>query len=403
MKRAGEGFIQLSKRYLIQLDACTRCGICVNDCPVYVESMDLDLMPSRKAGAIIDLYGKLFWAGKLRMKRNEIDKIVSSVYKCLLCNRCSEACPFGIQLRKVFLNARKICHEAGVAPQNLTTIESLLIIKNNPYGIDPEDRLRYLMSTEYWGKALKDEAEIVYFSGCTAAYIPVSQNIAISAIKILDNLKKTWTLLDYERCCGAPLYILGNEKELAKSARYNVEQIVSKGAKYVVTSCPTCRYTLKYIYPMILGEKLEFKVLHMSELLYQCIKMEKLRIKEKLKEVVTYHDPCDLARGGVIDEPRVILNMLTESFVEMPDNRLHTLCCGGGGMLEAIDNRLRSAISNKRVSQATSTKANILAVACPTCKMYLSYASKRFSNIKILDITEIINMLLENHKLSFHY
>jgi hypothetical protein len=53
--------------------------------------------------------------------------------------------------------------------------------------------------------------------------------------------------------------------------------------------------------------------------------------KELIKERITYHDPCNIARAGrITEEPREILNTICEDFVEMTPNRTENYCCGGG-------------------------------------------------------------------------
>ena len=52
---------------------------------------------------------------------------------------------------------------------------------------------------------------------------------------------------------------------------------------------------------------------------------------------MTYHDSCNLARnGGLIEEPRYVLNRITTDFREMAPNREEAVCCGGGGGLVAL-------------------------------------------------------------------
>jgi Fe-S oxidoreductase len=98
--------------------------------------------------------------------------------------------------------------------------------------------------------------------------------------------------------------------------------------------------------------------------------------KKKFKDPVTYHDPCQIARNaGVIDEPRYILQHLTNDFREMTDDVRYNWCCGGGGGLVALgedtlDFRMKS--SKVKVEQVQKTGARILATACENCHTQLS-------------------------------
>ncbi|MCI4398471.1 MAG: (Fe-S)-binding protein, partial [Acidobacteria bacterium] len=65
---------------------------------------------------------------------------------------------------------------------------------------------------------------------------------------------------------------------------------------------------------------------------------------------VTYHDPCNVARGmGLLEEPRYVLNSVCNNFHEMPENtiREQTFCCGSGAGLgtdENLEMRMRGGL-----------------------------------------------------------
>ncbi|MEM4001002.1 MAG: (Fe-S)-binding protein [Saccharolobus sp.] len=388
--------IRISNFDSLWLDTCTRCGICIDTCPLYVETRNIIFTPIKRVSLLLNMLRR---SKVKKQKILETDDFINAVFGCLLCDRCSRTCPFGIRFSEVMLNLRTACYENKLIPRNLILLEKFLSENHNPYGIDPKNRLEYIRMTGYLKNEFvdKNEVEVIYFPGCTASYIPESQKIVLSTIKILDKMKLNWSLMSDERCCGKPLHVLGNNILLMEFADHNFKQIIKRKAKYVVTNCPTCRSTLKYLYPKLLKKKMPFEVLHVLELVYQKIRKGELKIEKKLKERITYHDPCDFARfGEMLNEPRYILSNISKNFAEMPDNRLNTLCCGGGGLLEAYDNNLRSYITKKRIEQAISVNAEILVVSCPACKMYLDYISKAIkSSLKVVDMTEIIADLLE--------
>ncbi len=66
----------------------------------------------------------------------------------------------------------------------------------------------------------------------------------------------------------------------------------------------------------------------------------------KIRDVVTLHDPCNMARtGGIWKEQRYILANCVTNFVEMTPHGTDNLCCGGGGgqlsMSEYNDRRMK--------------------------------------------------------------
>ena len=98
--------------------------------------------------------------------------------------------------------------------------------------------------------------------------------------------------------------------------------------------------------------------------------------KSKLSGPITYHDPCQIARNaGVMDEPRYILQHLTDDFREMTREPKYNWCCGGGGGLvalgeETLDFRMKSA--SVKVDQVKASGATILTTACENCHTQLS-------------------------------
>jgi len=91
---------------------------------------------------------------------------------------------------------------------------------------------------------------------------------------------------------------------------------------------------------------------------------------------ITYHDPCQIARnGGIIDEPRYLLQHLTDDFRDMAPDPKYNWCCGGGGGLVALgEDTLEFRMNSSRVKadQVKQTGAKILATACENCHTQLS-------------------------------
>jgi Fe-S oxidoreductase len=105
------------------------------------------------------------------------------------------------------------------------------------------------------------------------------------------------------------------------------------------------------------------------------MKAGKIPLKDKIKERVTYHDPCNIARAGrITEEPREILKRICEDFVEMTPNRTENYCCGGGGGTVSIDEirAFRTGPMGKRkADQIRATGAKYLVAPCANCKKQL--------------------------------
>ena len=115
-------------------------------------------------------------------------------------------------------------------------------------------------------------------------------------------------------------------------------------------------------------------------------KFKKLNIK------VTYHDPCNVARGmGMVDEPRDILKKICSELVEMPTYGKQAECCGGGGGVLVTDKELSLKLAEKRVDQAFETGAEVLTTLCPTCELNLKNAAEKYKGkIKVNNLLDLL-------------
>jgi Fe-S oxidoreductase len=148
---------------------------------------------------------------------------------------------------------------------------------------------------------------------------------------------------------------------------------------------------LRFEYPNILGRKLGFEVVHAVQYLYNEVISGKLEV-EKGDEKVIYHDPCELGRlGGVIKEPREVIKFLTSELLEFDEKGVDSKCCGGGGLLQAVNNDMRLNIVKERLDEAMEKEADILVSACPACKLAFVDGVREFKlDIEVLDIHELV-------------
>jgi Fe-S oxidoreductase len=109
---------------------------------------------------------------------------------------------------------------------------------------------------------------------------------------------------------------------------------------------------------------------------------------------VTLHDPCYLARhNGVVDEPREVLGGAEQNLVEMERSRERGFCCGGGGARMWMEESVGERVNLARLDEALATGAEIVATACPYCKIMLGDAlgqRRPDGGAEVLDIAEIL-------------
>ena len=213
---------------------------------------------------------------------------------------------------------------------------------------------------------------MLYFRGCTAREKQTA--IQRATEKLLNLAGVDYYILEDEKCCGSVLLRTGFDKEAKKQIEENTK--VLKGEK-IITSCAGCYKTLKDDY-----EGLD--VIHISQLLDDLIKDDKLDLT-KTDLDVTYHDSCHLGRHcGVFDEPRNVIESVA-NLVEMENIREDSLCCGAGGGVKSAYPDIASQMAKSRISQARETNCKTLVTPCPFCKLNLEN-----DELEVLDLTEFL-------------
>jgi len=390
--------LPLSVKELIALDSCMKCGSCVDVCPVYAQTQQLE---TTMGGFFANLKsfirkaygfpGMLFGSTKTK---NVLKEYSETPYLCTLCGRCTMVCPAFIDTRELRIATRGFMVEKGVYPQVMSQLAETLKRVHNIIGEPNEDRPSW---TQALGEVPKDmfqreKAKVVYFVGCVASYFPMTKRIPQSFVQILDKAGVDFTILGGEEwCCGFPLIAAGMKKDAEALIQHNLEKVKEKGAEKVVFACPSCYHT------WMDQCKTNIEIFHSTQFIKRLIDEGKISFKEKTAKV-TYHDPCDLGRAsGVYEAPREILRAIPGvELVEMEGNRAQCKCCGGGGNLEMVRPDLSAAIAQAKIEEIKATGADMVITACQQCVRTIQ-ANARRKKIPIV-VMDIIEFVLKNMK-----
>ncbi|MEG2069997.1 MAG: (Fe-S)-binding protein, partial [Bacteroidales bacterium] len=258
-----------------ELSACSRCGICIDSCPL---SSELGINNVQSVYFLRDIRYK-------KLKQEIADN-------CLMCNRCVNDCPVGLEL---------------------TTIRKQKRYKEE---LDTHDNYAYLNNIQSFNSI----GRVIYFAGCMSHLTP---GITSAMKNIFEKVGQKYWFMDEERsiCCGRPLLQQGFIQQATELRRKNTALIKQSGAQLLITSCPICYQSFKKEY------NLPIKVMHHTEYLNLLIKENKLPLtKDDLK--IVYHDPCELGRGcGIYKEPRNVLKAVSK-LVKSKYEKSSSLCCG---------------------------------------------------------------------------
>ena len=391
---------KLKIKQLAEIDACTRCGNCLDLCSAYQGSKDVSISPKKKMeklkNAVSKEYGLLSKILKRKLNEDEIEAISHAAFACTMCARCEVDCHINIKLQDLWLKLREIMVDEGQYPEVMNMMRERLNKSRNVSFDTNEGRTDWIKPVPEVPENMyiKQKAEVIYFVGCVSSFSPRTFKIPRSIIQILQSAEVDFGLLgDDEWCCGFPLMSSGFAKDFEEFAAHNIERVNNTEAKVLVTSCPSCYHMWSHTYPDAIKDiKMNFKVMHMVQYLYMLIKDKKIKLSP-VDSKVTYHDPCDLGRNsGIYDEPRDLIKMIPGvEFVELENNREYATCCGGGGNVESIDTELSSNIASIKAKEIIATGADIVTTSCQQCvRTIVTALKKEKSRIKVMDIAQLI-------------
>ncbi|MFH2133053.1 MAG: (Fe-S)-binding protein [bacterium] len=383
---------------IITLEACSSCSLCADVCPAVSASGDGQLSGFYRLHQLKKLQRfRTGWLAKLfkksKMTEAELSQFGDTVFKCTLCGNCQEVCPVGIRLKDIWLSLRQDLVHSSAYPKKVDMIGQNISESHNVFDEDNEERADWVDDIPEAPEdgLIRDQAAVVYFTGCVSAYFPMAQQIPIALSRIFTAAEVDFTLLGEEEwCCGFPLLGAGLREMTGEVIAHNMAAIREKGAHTIVFACPSCYQMWREYYPP------EFEIFHFTEYVYHLIRNGRVPLQE-LPLTVTYHDPCDLGRGAKIyDEPRQVIRSLPGvRLVEMARNREKCACCGGGGNLEMIDKDLSAAIAGEKIAEAQATGAQAIVTACQQCvRTMTNYVKRNKIQLEVLDITQLIERAL---------
>ncbi len=317
----------------VELSACSRCGICIDGCPI---NSELGIQNIQAVYLLRDIRNGVF-----HRKATE---------NCLMCNKCETDCPVGIEISAI----RRQERDKGK--------------------LNTADNYRFIEPL----KSFNAIGRVAYFGGCMSHLTP---GITESMKKIFEAVGQKYWAMDEDRtiCCGRPLLLQGFSTQAEELRKKNTELLKESHAQYLVTSCPICYQSFKKEYD------LPVKVMHHTEYIAMVIRKGKLALN-KSETKVAYHDPCELGRGcGVYDEPREILNAVSR-MVDVDKERQDSICCGYnlGDTVLTLEQQMKIRDSARR--NLTKNNPDVIATACPLCKKAFQHSSPD----KVKDIAEIV-------------
>lgn len=382
----------LSRRQLIELEACARCGECLNWCPVHAQDKRECIAARGKLARLKGMIDESLTA-------DERAEFLLGLYECSACGQCHIVCPVRINTPDLWEQARYALVGAGI-PQPEAQVRQLATIKemNNSFGRPQEER--GLWAAKAWEAGLLkapvplwDErpSSVLYFAGCTASFDPKMQFVAVQSARLLQEAGVEFSILgNDEPCCISKLRRMG-DLDFDAEARKRIGRFESKGIKTIVVSCAGCFKGLHSDYRTLWPGA--DAVFHITQFFERLIKEGHLRPRREAPLTVTYHDPCHLGRHNrIYDAPRSVIRSVPGTrLVEMPRHHAFSACCGMGGGLKAANPDIQHKMSAARIREAEATGAEGIVTPCQTCHIGLSHGiEETASSLAVYHLNEIL-------------
>lgn len=375
----------------LELDACTRCGRCDENCPALISNNNLS------PKILVNLLQRALRYQSKSVRNYEIMQFLQKhpchelVWYCATCGYCQYHCPVFINPLSKIYGLRFYLTAIGRVPRSAAKALESLQYLGNPWEALPDKR------GEWFEKSVPKKRnvshpEYVYWVGCSVLNDVRMQEIAVSVMKVLEAAEINYVVLyGQEGCCGDPARRLGEEGLFQRIALANIKRLKELPTDKIITHCPHCAFTLKHEYARLNGR---FDVIHHSKLIWSLVNQKRLKIPKVLEKRIVYHDPCYLGRyDSCYDEPRQILNAIPDiTLLEMERSRQKALCCGAGGGQMWLESGGGMRVNYIRFEEAQRSDPDLIVTACPYCNMMFHDAAKYkevSDTVRVKDLAEL--------------
>lgn len=398
---------QMDARVVSYLSSCVHCGICAEACLFFTETGDPRYTPIHKTEPMRKLWSQeyTFWgkiASKLGLRKPLTEEDFADwemlVYDgCSMCGRCSMVCPLGVDIAYIIRKVKEGLSAAGYSPQDLVEAGERARTIGSPMGVTVktlEATIR-VQEKETGLEIPLDKEGAEYLCLFSSGEIAGFPEFIGSLARIFKAADVSWTISrQYFEATNTGVQ-LGNSGLAAEL----VERVVAAAEKLKIKTVisPECGHaysTIRWDAPNIIGRPLPFKVVHIMELLDQLRTEGRLQIDGSIDDRLSFHDPCNISRrGGVLQEPRRLLNMVAPNFVEMTEHGDMNWCCGGGGGVSSNEraNELRLQVFSAKKRQLDEINVDLLVTSCSNCRhMIEDGLEENEMEIELVGITELI-------------
>ncbi|MFP4392841.1 MAG: (Fe-S)-binding protein [Desulfohalobiaceae bacterium] len=416
-----------------QMVTCMRCGMCQAACPLYAET-----------GRETDVArGKIVLLEHLSQELlKDPEGVKQRLENCLLCGSCAAACPSGVKVLDLFLQARAIINGyLGLPPAQKAMFRffltkpklfnSLVSMASKVQGFftKPADELLGSSCARFqssllqdrhfqplartpWHKKVPHLDEPAGSSNLRAAFFPgclvdkVFPDVAQDLCRALRHHQVGIYMPSNQACCGIPALSKGDRNAFVQLVKKNLQLFAGHDFQALVTPCATCTSTIKKIWPMFLDsfspqeqeqiQAISEKTMDINEFLAKNFLPAPSQDQAENGLKLTYHDPCHLKKSlQVYQEPRALLKANPDyQLLEMDEA---DRCCGMGGSFGLQHYDLSKKVGQRKLQNILRSGAQVVCTGCPACMLQIiDLLSHAQSGIQVKHPVQIYAQTLEH-------
>jgi Fe-S oxidoreductase len=387
----------LTWKQLLDTYACTECGRCEHYCPAFNTGKELNpMMIIQKLKTHVKEKGKAVYRQKKEDTYATLaGGIISKeeLMACTTCGACVANCPVFIEHVDTIVDMRRylVLTESDIPAELARTYKN--IEKNsNPWGVNNSKRADWAEGLDIpLMSELDAPPEYLFWVGCAGSFDDRQKKVTQATARILKAAGVSFAILGPEEgCTGDPARRSGNEYLYWSVAQANVEVMNEYKVTKLITTCPHCFHTIGKEYPQLGGH---YEVIHHTKLLNDLIAQGRIQLTQRSQRKVAYHDSCYIGRWNEdYENPRAVVEAVPGTELrEMAWNQRKALCCGAGGGRMWMEEHQGKRVNVHRADMAIETQADTLVVNCPFCMTMLTDGlAQRDSAMKPMDLAELV-------------
>jgi L-lactate dehydrogenase complex protein LldE len=220
-------------------------------------------------------------------------------------------------------------------------------------------------------------------------------NVAMAAIRLLENAACEVVVPKLQTCCGQPAYNSGD----AESARALARQMIAVFEKYsrIVAPSGSCAGMMKHHYPKLWAPGSEWnrraqalaeKTFELSDYLAKFAPED--AIDARYEGSACYHDSCaGLRELGIKEQPRALLRRVRG--LEMKPLPEDERCCGFGGLFCVKNPEVSDAMTRRKTDNIATSGADTVLAGDMGCLLNIAgKLSRERRAVKVWHFAEVL-------------